>query len=54
MERIDWRVQAQGDGERLLTLFFERARPARVVVPAAAVLLGGCMAIVMPFSSVLL
>src|SRR5690349_6676359 len=54
MEQIDSHVQGEGDGERLLTLFFERARPARVVYPVAALLLGGCLAIVMPFSSVLL
>jgi len=54
MEHIDSSAHAFGDINRLLTLFFERARPARLVFPVAALLLGGCLAIVMPFASVLL
>ena len=54
MEDTDPRMPISSDGSALLTLFFERARPARVVYPVAALLLGGCIAIVMPWSAVLI
>ena len=54
MEDTDPRTPISSDGNALLTLFFERARPARVVYPVAALLLGGCLAIVMPWSLVLI
>jgi signal transduction histidine kinase/CheY-like chemotaxis protein len=53
MVEIDSEPQPPTDGDALLTLFFERARPARVVYPVAALLLGGCLAIVMPWGAVL-
>jgi signal transduction histidine kinase/FixJ family two-component response regulator len=54
MEETDSQARVSADGNALLTLFFERARPARVVYPVAALLLGGCLAIVMPWTSVLI
>jgi signal transduction histidine kinase/FixJ family two-component response regulator len=54
MEESDSQASPSTEAEALLTLFFERARPARVVFPVAALLLGGCLAIVMPWPSVLI
>lgn len=54
MEEIDPRPAAPIDGTVLLPLLFQRARAARLVYPVAALLLGGALAIVMPWSPVLL
>ena len=53
MNETDSQAEISIDRNALLTLFYRRARPARVVYPVAAILLGGCLAIVMPWARVL-
>ena len=53
MNTIDSQAEISVAGNALLTLFYQRAQPARVVYPIAALLLSGFLAIVMPWKLVL-